>query len=133
MNDPTAAFWTDLAEDLEDSQFLRDYIVQSVRIQAINDVVNQLEVARTQLGLSKAALARAINSDPASIRRLLSNAHANPTLGTLAELAAVLGYSITLTPLSAIQEAEISEPLRTGRADDTLTVAQRFHLEAKSA
>src|SRR5262245_21293183 len=72
------AFWDDLAKDLEDPEFLREFVVESVRIATIDQVVNALDDARQAAGLSKAALARAISQNPALIRRLFSAGHANP-------------------------------------------------------
>lgn len=89
------AFWDDLARDLEDPEFLREYVVESVRIDTIDTIVNALDGAREAAGLTKAELARAIQKEPATIRRLLSSDNSNPTLGTLAEVAAALGLRIT--------------------------------------
>jgi hypothetical protein len=36
----------------------------------------------------------------------------NPTLGTIAEVAAALGMKVTLTPMSADERARITEPMR---------------------
>ncbi len=94
-----SAFWDDLAADLDDPDFVREYITESVRIATIDAIVNALDEARTAAGLSKADLARAIGVEPATIRRLFSAAGANPTLGTLAEVAAALGLRITVEPL----------------------------------
>ena len=77
-----SVFWDDLAQDLEDPQFLREYVAQSIRITTIDRIVNELDGAREAAGLSKAGLARAINSEPATVRRLFSAGHVNPTLGT---------------------------------------------------
>lgn len=126
MSRATQVFWDDLARDLEDPEFLRDYIVESIRIQAIDQVMAQIEEARDAIGISKADIARALNVKPAAIRRLLSTKNANPTLGTLAEVAAVLGYSVVLQPLDEDQQAEISIPLREGSSTDRLSTARRF-------
>ena len=131
MGDPTKVFWNDLARELEDPEFLRDYIIESVRIQAIDRVMNQIEDARDQAGMSKAELARAINAKPAAIRRLLSAKSANPTIGTLSEIAAVLGYSVTLTPLSSEQKSNISIPLLEGTSGDLVGIAHHFGGEQK--
>jgi len=96
-----SAFWDDLAEDAKDPEFLRAYVVESARVATVDRIVNQLDEARVAAGLSKAALARAIGSNPDAIRRLLTAGHVNPTLGTLAEIAAVLGLRITLEPVSS--------------------------------
>src|SRR6266545_5889824 len=95
MNDHSV-FWDDLAEDLDDPEFLREYVSESVRIATVDAVVNALDDARIAAGLTKAELARAISAEPASVRRLLASPNPNPTLGTLAELAAALGMKVML-------------------------------------
>ena len=94
MTTANTAFWDDLAEDLKDPEFLRTYVVESVRIATIDAVVNALDEARLAAGLSKAALARAIGANPDAIRRLFTNGSANPTLSTVAEIAAALGMRL---------------------------------------
>ncbi len=110
------SFWDDLHKDLEEPEFLREYIVESVRIATIDSIVNALDGARAAAGLSKADLARAINANPATVRRLFSGTASNPTLGTLSEVAAALGMKVTLEPLSNSQREGISRPLVDGRA-----------------
>lgn len=122
------AFWDDLAHDLEDPEFLREYVVESMRIATLDFVVNALDEAREAAGLSKAELARAIQVEPAAIRRLFSSDHANPTLGTLAEVAAALGMRVTLEPLPEAERHSVTVPLLEGRVADTKKLAQ--HLEA---
>ncbi|NEE03708.1 helix-turn-helix domain-containing transcriptional regulator [Phytoactinopolyspora halotolerans] len=109
-----SAFWDDLERDLEDPEFLREYVTSSVRIATIDTIVNALDAARHDAGLSKAALARAVGIEPAAVRRLFSSSSRNPTLGTLAEVAAALGLRVTLEPLSDGERETITKPLRTG-------------------
>jgi DNA-binding phage protein len=111
-----SSFWEDLARDLEDPQFLREYVTESVRITTIDTVINALDRARVAAGLSKAELARAIGAEPAVIRRLFSAGNANPTLGTLAEVAAALGLRISVEPLPPAECRAVTEPLRSGHA-----------------
>jgi DNA-binding phage protein len=118
MAEQHSAFWDDLARDLEDPEFLRDYVVESVRIATIDQVINALDDAREVAGLSKTDIARAINSNPATVRRMLSSVRANPTLGTLAEVAAVLGLRITVEPMAEDEQKAITQPLRSGHAED---------------
>ena len=63
------------------------YEVARRRIDDIDRVVHTIEDRRTELGLSKAELARRIGVRPEAIRRLLSGNHANPTLSTVVSLA----------------------------------------------
>lgn len=48
--------WEDLARDLDDPEFLREYVAESVRITTIDAVVNALDDAPEAAGLSKAEL-----------------------------------------------------------------------------
>jgi DNA-binding phage protein len=110
------AFWEDLAGDLEDPAFLREYITESVRIATVDTIINALDEARESALMSKAELARAIGAEPAVVRRLFSAGGSNPTLGTLAEVAAALGLRISLEPLPAAEQETVTKPLREGRA-----------------
>lgn len=105
MSEPHSLFWDDLAEDLTDPGYRAEYIRQTLRIETIDRIVDELDEARETAGLSKAALARAIDTEPATVRRLFSAEQINPTLGTISEVAAALGLQLTLSPLP--------EPLRT--------------------
>jgi DNA-binding phage protein len=93
-------FWDDLREDLKDPELLRAYIAQWTRITTIDAIINKLDDAREGAHLSKAALARAINAEPSTLRRIFaSGSRPNPTIGTVAEMAAALGMRLTLEPL----------------------------------
>lgn len=125
MSEPST-FWDDLVRDLEDPDFLREYVAESVRIATIDRMVNELDAARQVAGLTKAELARAIGSEPATVRRLFSSGHVNPTLGTLAEVAAALGMRVTLEPLSADDRQQITKPLLDGATGDPGVLAARM-------
>ena len=64
MDTGRSVFWDDLASDLQDPEFLREYVAESIRIATIDRIVNELDAARTAAGLTKADLARAISSEP---------------------------------------------------------------------
>ena len=116
-------FWDDLVEDLQDPELLRAYIVESVRIETIDRLINKLDQARQADELSKAELARSISETPSVVRRLLSAGQRNPTIGTLAEVAAALGMRVTLEPLPAEERASVTAPLRTGMTEEPEKVA----------
>lgn len=88
--------------------------------------MNAIDDAREAAGLSKAELARAIQKEPATIRRLLSSDNSNPTLGTLAELAAALGLRITVEPISKAERNQITRPLLEGRTADPRKLAEHL-------
>jgi DNA-binding phage protein len=121
-----SAFWDDLAHDLTDPEFLREYVVESMRIATIDAVVNALDEAREAAGLSKAELARAIQAEPAAIRRLFASSKSNPTLGTLAEVAAALGMRVTLEPLPETERRQVTQPLLEGRTADPKSLARHL-------
>jgi len=124
MSAKPSQFWEDLAKDLEDPEFLREYVRESVRIATIDQLVNALDDARVVAGLSKAELARAISAEPAVVRRLFSAGHVNPTLGTLAEVAAALGMRVTLEAMGSAERKQVTKPLLEGRAADTGALAK---------
>ena len=128
MANEQSVFWDDLARDLEDPAFLREYIVESMRIATIDDLVNSLDEAREAAGMTKADLARAISAEPAVVRRPFSGGHMNPTLGTVAEVAAALGMRVTVERLPAAERKVVTDPLVKGRSTNTGRLAE--HLTA---
>jgi DNA-binding phage protein len=121
-----SAFWDDLAEDLKDPDFLRAYVVETLRIATVDRVINDIDEARAAAGMSKAALARAVGASPEAIRRLLTNGSANPTLSTIAEIAGALGLRLTLEPLPASERKLITDPLIQGEHTDTPALAEHL-------
>ncbi|MCK0090607.1 helix-turn-helix domain-containing protein [Rhodococcus sp. HNM0563] len=113
-----SVFWDDLAEDLEDPEFLRAFLLESVRITTVDSIINELDEAREAAHLSKAALARAVSTEPATVRRLLSTTGSNPTLGTVSELAAALGFRLTLEPLDDRHGSALASTLVAGEVQD---------------
>lgn len=101
-----------LAHESRDPEFARAYAAESARIAAIDTIINTLDEARGLEKMSKAALARAIGADPSTVRRLLSSESVNPTLSTIAEVAAALGMKVTLTPMSSDERTRITDPMR---------------------
>jgi DNA-binding phage protein len=126
MTNETSVFWDDLARDLEDPEFLREYIVESMRIATIDYLVNTLDQAREASGMTKADLARAISVEPAVVRRLFSGSHPNPTIGTMAEVAAALGMRITVERLPAAERKAVTDPLVQGQSKNPKELAERL-------
>jgi DNA-binding phage protein len=125
MSKKKSAFWDDLVNDLQDPEFLREYVIQSVRISTIDALMNTLDIARDEAGMSKSDIARAVGKESAAIRRMFSTGHTNPTIGTLAEVAAALGLRISIEPMDAAERNAITEPLRTGRTQQPDQVIQQ--------
>ncbi|MGB4776836.1 helix-turn-helix domain-containing protein [Microbacterium sp.] len=109
-------FWADLQHDLQDPEFAREYAAESVRIATIDSLINDLDALRGSEGVSKAALARAIGTDPSVVRRLFSASAVNPTVGTIAEVAAALGMKLVLEPMTEAEKLHITVPMRASAA-----------------
>jgi transcriptional regulator with XRE-family HTH domain len=111
-------FWDDLERKLENPKFLRAYVIESIRISTLDAILGQLDEVREKIGITKAELARAIGAEPASLRRLFASNAANPTLGTLADMAAALGLRVSLEPMPVAERKQISKTLLDGRTSD---------------
>jgi DNA-binding XRE family transcriptional regulator len=86
-----------LARRLEDPEFTAEYERQRRAISAIDEIVNRLDALRVEHDLSKAELARAIDKNPASVRRLLT-AKGNPELATVVAIADALDADVVVVP-----------------------------------
>ena len=100
--DPKSAQATDyhdrrLARRLEDPAFRAEYERQRREIDSVDTIVRMLDELREQHGLSKADLARAIDKNPASVRRLLT-APVNPELRTVVAIAEALDAEVQIVP-----------------------------------
>lgn len=84
-----------LARRLEDPAFRAEYERQRREIDSVDAIVRMLDELREQHGLSKADLARAIDKNPASVRRLLT-APVNPELRTVVAIAEALDAEVQI-------------------------------------
>lgn len=110
MRKPRTAFERDLQRDLKDPVFREEYERARARIAAIDEMLNQLDQRRRELGLSKAELARRANANEVVIRRLFSAPDQNPTFATLVDVTHALGLELRPAPVGAPKE-----PRTTGR------------------
>ena len=81
----------------EDPEFAAEYARQRRAIDAIDAIIRTLDERRLDLRLSKAELARMIDKNPASVRRMLTAA-ANPEFGTIVAMADALDADVVLVP-----------------------------------
>jgi DNA-binding phage protein len=128
-----SVFWDDLVKDMQDPAFAREYIIESVRIATIDAIINSLDEARISAGLSKAALAHTIGAEPATVRRLFSASGTNPTLGTLAGVAAALGLRIAIEPLPEKERQAVTAPLRAADTTEVRAARKARRKPAKDA
>jgi DNA-binding XRE family transcriptional regulator len=81
----------------DDPEFRAEFERQQREIAAIDAIVSTLDELREKHGLTKADLARAIDKNPAAIRRLLT-ASGNPELRTVVAIAAALDAEVRIVP-----------------------------------
>lgn len=101
-----------LEAEAEDPEFARDFAAEAARIETIDAIINALNDTREDRAMSKAELARAVGIDPSTMRRLLSSQSSNPTLGTVATIAAALGFRVVLEPLPAHDCKRLTNPMQ---------------------
>jgi DNA-binding phage protein len=109
-------FWDDIEQQLEDPEFRRHFVLEQNRIQTADRVMNLLIDALETSGLSRADIARAVDSHTSAIRRLLGQdaRAANPTLQTLTDVAAVLGFQVDLVPMDRQTRHKVTDQLTGG-------------------
>lgn len=88
-------------ERMADPEFKAEYERQSRAIAAIDEIVGRLDTLRVEQSLSKADLARAIDKNPASVRRLLT-AKGNPELATVVAIADALDADVVVVPRNKV-------------------------------
>jgi hypothetical protein len=91
-----------LAERMSDPELKTEYERQSRVIAGIDAIVNQLD-ALVARDLSSAELARAIDKDPASVRRL--TATGRPMLATVIEIADALDAVVVVPRATTVGSA----------------------------
>lgn len=128
MSADRSVFWDDLAEDLQDPEFRKQYVLDSLRIATVDRLINDLDAARQTADLNKSELARVIGVEPATVRRLFSSHNVNPTLGTVTEIATALGLQITVTPLSQEDSDQIADALRDTSDYELKTLADSLEM-----
>ncbi len=82
-----------IAARMDDPEFRAEYERARGEIDQVDSVIRQLDELRVSAQLSKAELARRIDRDPSSIRRLFT-AKSNPELLLVASIAEELGADI---------------------------------------
>lgn len=84
-----------MAAQTEDPEFKAEYERARAEIALVDSVIRQLDALREEQGMSKAELARHIDRNASSIRRLFSSAQ-NPELLLVASIAVELGADIQI-------------------------------------
>jgi transcriptional regulator with XRE-family HTH domain len=79
---------------MEDPEYRRAYERAAREIAQTDAVIHELDSLRIDLGMSKAELARRVNRNASSVRRLFTARRARPELPLIAAIADALGADL---------------------------------------
>jgi ribosome-binding protein aMBF1 (putative translation factor) len=99
------------AQRMADPEYRAEYERAASEIAQTDAVIRELDAMRASLGLSKAELARRINRNASSIRRLFSASEAHPELPLIAAIADALDADLRVVPRTAQPTASGSRQL----------------------
>jgi len=88
------------AERMRDPEFRAAYEQAAGEIAQTDYIIRTLDELRAEMGISKAELARRINRNASSIRRLFTAHQARPEFQLIAAVAEALGLRIAIVPAS---------------------------------
>lgn len=86
--------------DMEDPEYRAAYERAAHEIAQTDAVIRALDALRTDVGMSKAELARRVGRNASSVRRLFTADHARPELPLIVAVADALGAEICVVPRS---------------------------------
>jgi ribosome-binding protein aMBF1 (putative translation factor) len=86
---------------LQDPEYRAAYEQAARELAQTDAVIRQLDSLRLDLGISKAELARRVNRNASSVRRLFTASQVRPELPLIAALADALGAEIRVVPRTA--------------------------------
>jgi DNA-binding phage protein len=97
------------AERMRDPEFRAAYEQAAGAIAQTDYIIRTLDELRVEMGVSKAELARRIDRNASSIRRLFTAHQARPEFPLIAEIAEALGLRIAIVPESAEAKKVVRE------------------------
>ena len=86
------------ARRMEDAEYRAAYERSSREITQTDAVIRALDELRVELGVSKAELARRVNRNASSVRRLFTASRVCPELSLIVALADALGAELRVGP-----------------------------------
>ena len=109
MTKQKGQFWQDLEQDFQDPEFASQFLIEKLKVEILDEMINALDSRRIEIGSSKAELARRLRAKPSSIRRFFSKPKANPTIETVIEVALSVGYQLKFEELSSSRKKLLTQ------------------------
>ena len=100
---------------MQDPQYRAAYERAARELAQTDAVIRQLDALREDLGISKAELARRVNRNASSVRRLFTASQVRPELPLIAALADALGAELRVVPRTAEAQRAVREHDRQRR------------------
>jgi ribosome-binding protein aMBF1 (putative translation factor) len=104
---------------MQDPEYRAAYERAAREVAQTDAVIRQLDALRVDLGISKAELARRVNRNASSVRRLFTAGQVRPELPLIVALADALGAELRVVPRAAEAQQAVHEPGRHRRVAAT--------------
>ena len=95
---------------MQDPEYRAAYEQTTREIAQTDAVIRQLDALRVDLGISKAELARRVNRNASSVRRLFTASQVRPELPLIVALADALGAELRVVPRTSQAQQATREP-----------------------
>ena len=95
---------------MQDPEYRAAYEQATREIAQTDAVIRQLDALRVDLGISKAELARRVNRNASSVRRLFTASQVRPELPLIVALADALGAELRVVPRTSQAQQATREP-----------------------
>jgi len=95
---------------MQDPQYRTAYERAAREVAQTDAVIRQLDLLRVDLGISKAELARRVNRNASSVRRLFTAGQVRPELPLIVALADALGAELRVVPRTAEAQRATHKP-----------------------
>src|SRR6266496_5873557 len=95
---------------MHDAEYRAAYERAAREIAQTDAVIRQLDALRVDLGISKAELARRVNRNASSVRRLFTASQVRPELPLIVALADALGAEVRVVPRTPQAQQAAREP-----------------------
>lgn len=104
---------------MRDPEYRAAYEREAREVAQTDAVIRQLDLLRADLGISKAELARRVNRNASSVRRLFTAGQVRPELPLIVALADALGAELRIVPRAAEPHEATGEPVHRRRVAAT--------------
>jgi ribosome-binding protein aMBF1 (putative translation factor) len=101
------------AQRMQDPEYRQAYERASRELAQTDALIRELDSLRVDLGISKAELARRVNRNASSVRRLFTASQVRPELPLIVALADALGAEVRVVP--RVSETQPPVPGRSRR------------------